>query len=99
MSNIITYIIVFFDQLIDCYFFQIIILGEVGDPSVKASIAVDDVSFENKCCDKLPQGKFVILLHSCVISFLSRFGTVAELLVGDRPRPAPSRKMTNFRKF
>jgi hypothetical protein len=24
---------------------------------------------------------------------------VAELLVGDRPRPAPSRKMTNFRKF
>ncbi|CAB4007610.1 Hypothetical predicted protein, partial [Paramuricea clavata] len=33
----------------------IIIFGEVGDPGVKASIAVDDVSFENNFCDELPQ--------------------------------------------
>ena len=90
MSNIITYImIVFFDQLIDCYFFQIIILGEVRDPIVKATIAVDDVSFENKCCDNLPQGKFVILLYSCVISFLSRFGTVAKSWLATVPPPTP----------
>ena len=58
---------VFFDQLIDCYFFQIIILGEVGDPGAKASIAVDDVLFENNFCDELPPGKFnIILFHSFV---------------------------------
>ena len=40
-------------SLIDVY--QIAILGKVGDPTSDASIAVDDISFENRTCEELPQ--------------------------------------------
>ena len=36
-------------------------MGEVGDPNVKASIAIDDVTFDNKTCKELPQGMSVSL--------------------------------------
>ena len=32
-------------------------MGEVGDPNVTASIAIDDVLFDNKTCEEFPQGK------------------------------------------
>ena len=66
-------IIPFLNQLFSIFQnFQIIILGEVGDPSVKghASIAVDDISFQNKTCDRLPQGIFIYSFYSCA-NFLS----------------------------
>ncbi len=67
-------IIPFLDQLFSIFQinFQIIILGEVGDPSVKgsASIAVDDISFQAKTCDRLPQGTFIYSFYSCA-NFLS----------------------------
>ena len=43
-------------MIIFFYFRQIIIMGEVGDPNVEASIAVDDVTFDNKTCEEFPQG-------------------------------------------
>ena len=36
-------------------------MGEVGDPNITASIAIDDVSFGNKTCEKLPKGKFKLI--------------------------------------
>ena len=38
-------------------------MGEVGDPNVEASIAVDDVTFDNKTCEELPKGKMARLFN------------------------------------
>ena len=38
-------------------------MGKRGDPNEKANIAIDDVSFDNKTCEKLPQGKFMVALY------------------------------------
>ena len=37
--------------------FQVFIVGRVGDVKIDATIAVDDVSFENETCNELPKGK------------------------------------------
>ena len=42
-------------------------MGKRGDPNEKASIAIDNVSFDNKTCEKLPQGKFMVALYHYII--------------------------------
>lgn len=45
-------------------------MGEVGDPNITASIAVDDVSFGNKTCEKLPQGKFKLIFFWVLVGMV-----------------------------
>ena len=61
-------------------------MGEVGDPNITAGIAIDDVSFGNKTCEKLPKGKFKLISPGFLLwivrkTLALRFCTTALVMI------------------